>query len=53
MAKVKEAALRVHTRTGNFTFGSISATRAEIAAGVRLCMTHKQVRTCSPAWLQA
>lgn len=39
MAKVKEAALRVHTRTGSVCFGSISATNAEIVAGVRLCMT--------------
>ena len=36
MAKVKEAALRVHTRTGNVSFGSISATKAEIVAGERL-----------------
>ena len=53
MVKVKEAALRVHTRTGNVSFGSISATKAEIVAGLHLCVTQKQVHSCCPAWLQA
>ena len=49
MAKVKEAALYIYTQTGNVSFGSISATKSGIVAGMRLLLW--QTRTITHAVL--